>query len=264
MSLHDLRLLSTKFGREVGEKISDILAFWISGSLARGDFIFGISDVDLELVVNSRPSKVSTTDDMDELREVTTRFRRKAIDKGATTLHCFVKERDDLQETFQSLDLALHAETVLGRKPSEFFDLYKMKKNVRKLAMKTIQAYSKMGLLVLENRQPDGVESLEDSIKLVIDTYFTPAPLRAAMTVMKAANFALLGDGEWKKPAYVELFKKTFPRYRDFAEKLWEYRLDQNKLREKGEESVRSFLIECIKFTVKVEKLLSTRKPSRS
>lgn len=132
-----------------------------------------------------------------------------------------------------------------------------MKKKVGKLAMKAIQAYSKMGLLVLENRQPSEVESLEASIKLLMDTYFTPAPLRAAMTVMKAANFALLGDGKWKKPAYIELFMKTFPRYRDFAKDLWEYRLDQSKLRKKGEEDVRSFLVECIKFTIKVEKLLS-------
>lgn len=120
MSLQDLRLLSIEFGEEDGERISDILAFWISGSLARGDFISGVSDVDLELVVNSRPRNVSTTDDMDKLREVTAWFRRKAMDKGATTFHCFVKGRDDLQETFQSLDLALHAETVFGKKPIEF------------------------------------------------------------------------------------------------------------------------------------------------
>ena len=77
------------------------------------------------------------------------------------------------------------------------------------------------------------------------------------MTVMKAVNFALLGDREWKKPSYVELSKNTFPHYRDFAEKLWEYRLDQNKLGEKGEEDVRSFLVECILFLPSSHRYLS-------
>jgi hypothetical protein len=73
---------------------------------------------------------------------------------------------------------------------------------------------------------------------------------------MKAANFALLGDVEWKKPGYIELFLKSFPSYRDFAKDLWIYRLDHGKLRERGENSVRSFLTKCVRFALEVEKKL--------
>jgi predicted nucleotidyltransferase len=168
MSMDDLKFLSLKFAREVVEKVGDVLAFWISGSLARGDFIRDASDVDLEMIVKKRPREVVTTDDIKELREITACFRRKAMEKGATGFHCFVKEIDDYQESLQSLDLALHAKTVFGKEPSEFFDLHRMKREIRKLAMKTISDYSKMGKLVLENRQPYEVEGLEDSVRLVM------------------------------------------------------------------------------------------------
>ena len=206
------------------------------------------------MIVKRRSSEAVTTDDVNELREITAFFRRKAMEEGATGFHCFVKEIDDLQENLQSLDLALHGKIVIGKKPSEFFDLRRLNREVGKLTMKTLGDYSKMGKLVLENRQPAEVEGLEDSVRLVMETRSTPAPIRAALTVMKAANFALQGDAEWKKPGYIEQFLKSFPSYRDFANDLWMYRLNQGKLREKGENSVRSFLLKCVRFTIEVEK----------
>ena len=252
-----MKSLSIEFAREVAEKVDEVLPFWISGSLSRGDFIPGVSDVELELIVKRRPCGAVTTDDIKELREVTARFRKKVMEKGATGFHCFMKEIDDLQENLQSLDLALHTKTVLGKKPSEIFDVYRMKREARNLAMKTINDYSEMGKLILENKQPTEVEGLEDSVRLVMETRSPPAPIRAALTVMKAAIFALLEDAEWKKPAYIKRFMKSFPSYRDFAKYLWGYRLDQNKLRERGEEDVRRFLVKCVRFTIEIEKRLA-------
>ena len=251
MSLDELRTLAMGFSREVVKRLGPkIYALWISGSVARGDFMFGVSDLDLELILKESERKIRTTDDMNELREVTRTFRERALSLGASEFHCFVFQVDDLDENLHTYDLACNAQTLFGKTPQEVFDIEKMKRESKELALNTIRKSARYAKNALEGKSPHGIER---SVELVMETDHTPAPLWEALVVVKAANFAT-GEREWMKPKHIKVFGERFPEDKPFVNELWQYRIDQTKLRSKGEEYTRDFMERCLRFIIDINK----------
>jgi len=225
--------------------------------LARGDFIENVSDLDLEMILRNGEQKRRRTDDMEELKDLTERTRNRALQRGAREFDCFVFRLSDLKPKFHTLELALFGETMHGPAPKEILPVDRMRDHADELAMEFVREAARNARDVLEGRTDYGIAS---SVRLIMETDHLPAIVWNAREVPRAANF-VTGKGVWARPDCFRVFADTFPIYRDLVNEIWEYKLDQSRLRAKGEGYVEDFLKRCLELAMDMEDRL-TRRPA--
>ncbi len=260
MSIDDLRSLAREFSTHAAECLgSRVYAIWLSGSLARGDFIENVSDLDLEMILKIGEEKRRRTDDMEELKDLTERTRTRALERGAREFDCFVFRLNDLKPKFHILELALFGEAMYGPSPKEVLSVGEMEKHAGELAMEFVREAARHARDVLEGRTDCSIAS---SVRLIMETDHMPAIVWNAREVPRAANF-VTGKGVWARPDCFQVFLDTFPIHRSLVSEIWEYKLDQSRLRAKGESYVEDFLRRCLELAIDMEKRLTGRPRSQ-